>query len=146
MGFTTEIFLFIFLPVTILACMFVPGKLLNFCVLLLSAAFYPSAGMETAVVFAAFILISYMFGCLIEKAKKYNRALMVCAVGVAVLFLTYYKYLVFLRDNLNQLSGGALHLTFSPATAAPLGISFLVFSAISYFSDVYMGGVRQILC
>lgn len=140
MGFTTETFLFIFLPATILICLCVSAKHLRTCALLLNAAFYLWAGLETALVFITLIVACYLFGHLIENAKEDRRKWTAFAVGAAVIALVYYKYLAFLCDNINALLGDATHLEFSATTVAPLGISFVIFSAISYFSDIFMGG------
>lgn len=142
MGFTTETFFFIFLPITILICIFVSSKRLNLCAIALNAVFYLWGGLGTATLFAAFIFGCYLFGHLIELAEGDRRKWMTCAVGIAVIILAYYKYLNFLLNNANALIFGGIRLDFAVSAIAPLGISFTTFSAISYFVDVYRGRVQ----
>lgn len=72
---------------------------------------------------------SFIFGKLIGNYRKYrNRSRMLlwgCNTGL-ILFLCYFKYTGFFMGE-------------EASIILPIGISFYVFSAISYIADVYLG-------
>lgn len=138
MVFTEIIFLFFFLPFTLLAYFIVPRRLRNFVLLPLSLFFY--AWGEAGFVFLMILSIlgNYAVGLLIDyfrEKKSLARVFLLLGVLLNLGFLGYYKYVSFLEDNLNALVSqpmlniGEIHL--------PIGISFFTFQAMSYVIDVY---------
>lgn len=145
MGFTAQTFLFIFLPLSIVAyllCTRLHRPLLNNILLaLMSLAFYVFCGLHALVVFLGLIVFVYLMGVLIgyarqaagEKASRRWMALGAAAL-VALLFLC--KYLTFLLDTLSALL--PLELSFD-GFIIPAGLSFIVFESISYLVDISRG-------
>ncbi len=145
MGFTAQTFLFIFLPLSIVAyllCTRLHRPLLNNILLaLMSLAFYVFCGLHALVVFLGLIVFVYLMGVLIgyarqaagEKASRRWMALGAAAL-VALLFLC--KYLTFLLDTLSALL--PLELSFD-GLIVPAGLSFIVFESISYLVDISRG-------
>lgn len=68
-----------------------------------------------------------------------HKSLYVLGLLLILSALFYYKYFNFTVDNLNVLFGLGMK---DKTILAPLGISFITFSAISYLSDVFTGKAK----
>jgi len=142
MIFSSLLFLFLFLPLTLVVYYSVGTKLKNHVLLLASLFFYAWGEIGYVLLMLFSIGINYLFGILIDRARRENRATgMVLAAGVTLnlLPLAFFKYGNFLVDNCNQLLLSPLGI--EPIALAPIhlpiGISFFTFQAISYIVDVY---------
>ena len=97
---------------------------------LLSVLFYAFGGIAQVPVLLLCALWNWLFGLALSREKGPRR--LVCAAGISgdLALLCLYKYTGFL-----------LGIFGSPAPAwtgaAPLGISFFTFHAVSYLADVY---------
>lgn len=135
--FSSLVFLFIFLPITIVVYYIVPFALKNIILLLTSLFFYAWGEPIYVLLMLISITLNYIFGRLIDRAhKKNNRAKtwLILATLSNVLILGYYKYSDFIIHNLNTLFQMNIPLTELPL---PIGISFFTFQALSYVIDVY---------
>jgi D-alanyl-lipoteichoic acid acyltransferase DltB (MBOAT superfamily) len=131
MSFTDLSFLFIFLPVVMILCFLIHNiNAQNAILLIASLIFYAWGEPKAILVLVGVILANYGFGLWIQndRTRKYRLWIAVIA-NLSVLFL--YKYLKFVTVDILQMAKSPLSL------ALPLGISFYLFSAISYLSDVY---------
>ena len=83
-------------------------------------------------------LYTYFFGILIDSKTITGNKKTYCILSVTglVLFLGYFKYANFFLENVNSIIGKETVLL---DIILPVGISFYVFSAISYIIDVYKG-------
>lgn len=144
MIFSSPIFLFLFLPFTVLAYFFLPRKAQNVYLLLMSLVFY--AWGES--VYVALMLLSIGFnhlaGLALDRLDGSNKkALVSIVVGIDLGFLAVFKYGNYIVDNANlllaQLGVAPLDV---PPIHLPIGISFFTFQAISYVVDVYRGEQR----
>lgn len=137
MVFSSLIFLFQFLPITLLVYYLSPPRLRNAVLLAASLVFY--AWGEPLYVFIMMVstLINYAGGLMIEKYRErrgiaHGVLLVSLIVNLGLLF--FFKYAEFVVDNLN----GLLHLHLQTADLPlPLGISFYTFQTMSYVIDVY---------
>jgi alginate O-acetyltransferase complex protein AlgI len=136
MVFSSNIFLFAFLPLTALFYFLLPGKNVKNALLLLASLFFYAWGeFHYVVLLLISILVNYAFGIFIEKSPR--KLLMISiAVFINLALLCYFKYSNFLVENLNSLlslniENKKIHL--------PIGISFFTFHAISYLVDIYRG-------
>lgn len=138
MDFSEATFLFVFLPVTIVVYL-LADKLLhrdalsNALLALFSLAFYYWGGKETIWTFIQIVLITYMAGYMALKKVAFP---VICLAGI----LAFYKYAAFLAGIINARIGKEF-ITLN-AILAPIGISFVVFSGISYVVDIYRGDAR----
>lgn len=82
----------------------------------------------------AVTLISYLFGLWLEKT--HNHAILIGGCTVLVIFLAYFKYTNFFVNSFRSIAG-LDSITIN--IILPIGISFYVFSALSYLIDVYRG-------
>ncbi len=134
MVFSSLIFLFAFLPLTLFFYFNLPKKFQNLFLLVASLFFY--AYGEGFFVFAMVltIIFNWFSGFLIEKYRKNSKVILFTAVFFNLLFLGVYKYANFFIDTFNALFNNNLsHLNIH----LPIGISFFTFQAISYVVDVY---------
>lgn len=144
MGFTEETFLFIFLPVTLLLYLGISKlrmpKLNNIMLVVFSLLFYAWADINTLILFLSLCFIAYFFGCIIEASKRneinMSKKWLIAAVILAVGYLSLSKFSAFVVNSINQWM--ILGLEFE-TIAAPIGISFVIFEAISYVVDIYRG-------
>lgn len=137
MLFSSPIFLFLFLPITILLFYISYGKLKNSVLLLASLVFYAWGGVSYSSILIISILANYLFGLLIST-EKHTKLFLGLGVGVNLLILMIFKYADFFVMNLNELFTN-LHLEpiKQPNILLPIGISFFTFQAISYLVDIY---------
>jgi alginate O-acetyltransferase complex protein AlgI len=142
MVFSTNLFLFLFLPVFLLIYYLLPFKLRSVWILLASYVFYAWWRLDFAALFFATMLWSYWIGAVIASTRDTNpqRAKFALIVGTIgnLGTLGYFKYFNFGVDSLNAMLvalGGQRLETWS--VILPIGISFYVFQATSYFIDVY---------
>ncbi len=145
MLFNSLIFLYLFLPVTLLVIYTLPrlaGKFsLPFSNLLLLAAslvFYAWGGVWSLTVLTGSIVLNYVTGLAIGNARDAKRKRwLVAGVVLNLALLVVFKYSLFLANNINLLAEpfGATALT--PASVIlPLGISFYTFKGIGYLIAV----------
>ena len=144
MVFSTPIFMFYFLVLTLAVYYVVPRRLRNPVLLCASLAFYYWG--ERAYVSIMFLstAIDYTHGLLVERCKaRGNDRGARAAVTASILFnlalLCFFKYWDFIAGTLQ--SAG---LTFMPVLGVhlPIGISFYTFQTMSYTIDVYRGDAR----
>jgi alginate O-acetyltransferase complex protein AlgI len=141
MVFSSPIFLFLFLPLTIALYYILPVRLRNSLLLVVSLLFY--AWGEPFAVFLMLLSIAgnYLLGRLVAWGGHAGRArfvhgVLAAAVVLNIGLLVVYKYSGFLVENLNTLLQSHIPV---PHIPLPIGISFFTFQALSYVIDVYRG-------
>ena len=140
MLFSSNLFLFLFLPVVLGVYYLLDRRLRNPFLLLASLVFYAWGTGKFVVMMVASALFNYVAALIMERLRKPMHRKLFLAFTVAgnlsVLFV--YKYLDFFITNINLL-GFSLPLQH---ISLPLGISFFTFQAMSYSLDVYMGRAK----
>ena len=140
MLFTTNIFLFFFFPFCILGYYFLNYfkriKLNNLYLILASLFFYAWAALDIVLYFIIFIIYIYLASHLLENSKNENqrKIRLIFVLTSLVGLLTYIKYFNFFIINFNRIFKIDLQ---QKNIIVPLGISFIIFEAISYILDVY---------
>jgi alginate O-acetyltransferase complex protein AlgI len=151
MVFSSPTFLFLFLPITLLAHLAVPARWRNHCLLLASMVFYVwGSGGQVLVLLYVSILsftgvrLARRVAERTEQSEKSESAPPASRFAVAVLILMLlgpillYKYVPPVADLVRSTAWpGAPTLNL----ALPLGISFFTFHAISYVVDAGRGGL-----
>ena len=141
MLFSSSVFLFLFLPLTLIIY-YLPlrrwrqGQ--NLFLLLASLFFYAWGEPWFVLVMIASILANYGFGLWVDACKRAGRscrAPIVAAVTANLGILFVFKYLTFTLGILNSLGA---HFVI-PGIELPIGISFFTFQALSYVLDVHRG-------
>lgn len=140
MLFSSPIFIFIFLPITLALYFFTPNRYKNLLLLLVSLIFYAWGEVLYILLMLLSILANFGFGLAIDKSRLSSSPKLWLVLGVSfnLLLLIVFKYANFLVDNLNYIF---LYVSLPTITIEaiqlPLGISFFTFQAMSYIIDVY---------
>jgi len=140
MVFSSMVFLFLFLPLTLALFFYSDKKFGNVFLLLASLIFYAWGEGFFVLVLLVSILINYSLGILIGKfvSNRLSKFILFIAIGLNLALLGYWKYAEFIIVNCNYLLSliGAKSFIVNPHHL-PIGISFFSFSAISYLIDIY---------
>ena len=141
MTFNTILFLFTFLPISLIVYYVFPRRFRNIPLVLLSLVFYAWGNPTYLLLMAFSVLFNYVTGLQLDAYQQQERttsakAAMISAVVVNLLVLGFFKYYGFLISTVNSITGLSLH---APDLPLPLGISFFTFSVLSYVFDVYRG-------
>ncbi|NQY04857.1 MAG: MBOAT family protein [Flavobacteriaceae bacterium] len=144
MLFNSPVFLFFFLPLTLIGYYLTPKKLKNLFLLLASLFFYTWGEKELVVLIMASTFVDYSAGLIIEKGHRKLGLYLSIFFNLGLLFI--FKYLNFTVYNLDSaLIGLNLDNSFLKSyneIILPLGISFYTFQTMSYTIDVYKGNVK----
>lgn len=134
MVFTDLIFLFCFLPISVLLTKLIRNiKLQNILLVVFSLLFYAWANPIYVVLLILSILWNYFTAFELEAQddEKTKKILLIVSIVVNLFILGFYKYTGFLMD--------ILHIQSNLKIALPVGLSFFTFSELSYIFDVYNG-------
>lgn len=134
MVFTDLIFLFCFLPISVLLTKQIRNiKLQNILLVVFSLLFYAWSNPIYVVLLILSILWNYFtaFELEVQDDEKTKKILLIVSVVVNLFILGFYKYTGFLMD--------ILHIQSNLKIALPVGLSFFTFSELSYIFDVYNG-------
>jgi len=136
--FSSNVFLFVFLPIVLLLYYIVPRPFWNPVLFMFSLLFYGWGEPVYLILMVATILIDYCFGVVIHSRKQKNRsakAVLITGIAVNLLILGFFKYAGFFAEQLKIIP------VFSeisvPEITLPIGISFYIFQSMSYIIDVY---------
>ena len=144
MSFSSPVFLFIFLPVTVLIYQLAPRKAKNFLLLAASVIFYLWGDAGSIWVLAFSTLANYALGLTLQSARTEKSRVMLLAAAVTfnVALLLYYKR--FYNPVLKFIVAKCVALgilgpnVFDPAGIHfPLGVSFFTLAAVAYHVDIY---------
>jgi alginate O-acetyltransferase complex protein AlgI len=138
MLFTSNLFVFLFLPVALGLYYLASRRYRNVILLALSLLFYAWGEPKFVAAMIASIIFNYVFALAVDWRHNNGlsaRWLMYIAVAANLAFLFVYKYLNFTVDIIN-LNPVGYHIP-EPKIALPIGISFFTFQAMSYVVDVY---------
>jgi alginate O-acetyltransferase complex protein AlgI len=140
MVFSSNIFLFAFLPL-FLACYFLtPWRAKSALILVFSYAFYAWWRPEFLALLLGVTSVSYGIALAIGATADAGRRHRLLTLGVSLnlLALGYFKYANFGIESLNAaLNGlGFTSIEFTHVLL-PIGLSFYIFHAISYLVDIY---------
>lgn len=145
MLFVEPAFIFLFLPLTIIAYYATPDRFRNALLTAASALFYSLGEWRFLPWMAASIFVNYAMAIWIENTRKTAWSRHILAIGIAsdLLLLIVFKYSGWLVVNANSLLSVFHAQQFPvPAILLPLGISFFTFHKISYKFDVFRGETK----
>ena len=130
MRFSSNVFLYAFLPAVMLCYYILPRRLKNPVLLAFSLFFYGWGEPIYLFLMMGDILLNYFCGLWIAKdrnAGKSGKLPLTVGVVLNLALLGWFKYAGFL-------SGGLIK-----GVALPIGISFYIFQSMSYLIDYYRG-------
>ena len=132
MVFSSNIFLFLFLPITLGLYYLAPRLLRTPVLLLASLVFYGWGEPVYLLLMISVIAANYGFGLWIARRQSRGqsaRTALVLSVVFNLAVLGWFKYAGFFARSLG--------LSTVPQVALPIGISFYIFQSMSYTIDVY---------
>jgi alginate O-acetyltransferase complex protein AlgI len=148
--FTSIEFVWLFMPLVLLAYLLAPPGWRNGVLAALSLVFYAWGAHATLLLFLASIAMNFVAGRLIHHFRERGderavRRTMWIAVAANLSLLFFWKYAVFAATQFNRVIG----LTGSggvgvPDVVLPIGISFFTFHGISYIVDITRGDARPL--
>ena len=139
MLFSSNVFLFAYLPTVLLVYYLVPRWLRNPFLLLVSLFFYGWGEPVHLFLMIGTILLNYIGGAWIDCRKKKGKDpkwVLVASVAANLLLLGYFKYAGFFVRTAQSLIPALADIPV-PEIALPIGISFYIFQSMSYVIDVY---------
>ncbi|WP_310584493.1 MBOAT family protein [Deinococcus sp.] len=139
MVFSSNIFLFAFLPAFLAVYYLLPFRVKSAWILLGSYALYSWWRLDFLWLLIAVTAAAYLFALAIARAEGRQRFLLLTvAVLLNLCALGYFKYANFGIESFNAAitAVGFQPFSWSPILL-PIGLSFFVFHAISYLVDVY---------
>ena len=144
MVFSTPVFLFGFLVLTLLIYYLVPRRFRNLVLFASSLFFYFWGEPTYFYIMLISTAVDYTHGLLVERCKKKGnlRGAKLAVASSMVLnlgLLFFFKYWDFIAGSLQSIG-----ITFMPVLDIhlPIGISFYTFQTMSYTVDVYRGDAR----
>ena len=141
MVFSSTVFLFVFLPVTLLGYYILPKAVENYWLLAVSLIFFAWAQPKYLWIILLNVAINYVGALLVDRTsekKGVSKSVLAITIAANLALLFYFKYFNFTIDTINQIFRSGL--TFEKVIL-PIGISFFTFQGLSYVVDVYRGEV-----
>lgn len=143
MVFSSSVFLYMFLPLTVVLYYVCKNRTYrNTLLLLVSLLFYAWGEPKFVLDMLLAALIAYVGGLLIEKydnKPKLKKTIFVSTTVLLVANLFLFKYLNFAVDNVNLFLKDDIII---PKIVLPIGISFYTFQILSYVIDLYLKNVK----
>lgn len=140
MVFSSNIFLFLFLPVFLGVYYLTPFRWKSLVILVGSYIFYAWWRVDFLLLFAGVTLVTHMIALRVESSARALSARRWMQLGVVLNLLTLglFKYFNFGIDSLNAvLEQSGLNTVEALRFILPIGISFHIFQCISFLIDVY---------
>ena len=132
MVFTSTTFVFLFLPLALLAFYVFPARWRAIPLLATSAVFYAWGEPVLVVLVAATAVVTYAWGKWLARAHNARRWILAVGIVVVLIPLIYLKYSTFIAGVF-----GFDEWAESTNLVLPIGVSFYTFMAIGYLVDIY---------
>lgn len=142
MVFSSIFFLFLFLPLVLLANFLAPKFIRNAILWIFSLVFYAWGEPVYVILMLFSTVFNYVMGLDIESRqldRKAARNSLILAVAVNLFILGFFKYSGFLIDTVNQIF--SVDIPYKKLSL-PIGISFYTFQTLSYILDIYWKKIR----
>lgn len=137
MVFSSLVFMFAYLPITLLAYYLVPRQGRNIFLFIVNLIFYGWGEPKLVLLMVFNIFLNYTGGWLVDKyradaKKKKLFLILTCVLDIGI--LAVFKYTGMITETLNMLP--FLNIP-EFQISLPIGISFYTFQTMSYVIDVY---------
>lgn len=143
MVFSSEIFMFFFLPLFLIVYLLAPKKIKNLWLFISSLfLFYAWDKPSYSFLMIFSILLNFSSGLLIEKwrnKKNVAKVVLIISIILNLGLLGFYKYTDLFLSTANSLIGTSFSLL---NLVLPIGISFYTFQTMSYTIDVYRNNCK----
>ena len=137
MVFSSLVFLFLFLPLSLLVYYIIPNfKAKNIVLTIFSLAFYAWGEPVYFLLMILCAFINYYASKIIQNHTERKKPALIASLVISFGFLIVFKYAGLLVETLNALPFIELPV---PQISLPIGISFYTFQTLSYTLDIYLG-------
>ncbi|MEO7068520.1 MAG: MBOAT family O-acyltransferase [Rhodanobacter sp.] len=140
MVFSSNLFLFVFLPLFLLCYYLTPRRWKSALILFFSYVFYTWWRPDFLVLLVSVTLATYGLALAIDsrQSPRWRKGFLTLGVSLNLAALGYFKYFNFGIQAFNSMLGSfGLHPVFFSHVLLPIGLSFYTFHAISYLVDIY---------
>ncbi|MBR2381010.1 MAG: MBOAT family protein [Clostridia bacterium] len=140
MVFSSNEFLFLYLPLSFILYFLSPVRYRNLVLFAVSLVFYGWEKPIYLLIMVFIIIVNYLFGYLIDRAgedSQKRKNMLIWGVVINLATLGFFKYTDFLILSLSKIP--FLSFLEPIGVQLPIGISFYTFQSMSYIIDVYRG-------
>ena len=137
MVFSEPVFMFMFLPVTLLIYYALPFRFKNLILFLSGLLFYSWGEPVYVLIMILSTMIDYFAGRVMDKfdsSNKIRKAALIVSVVMNLSLLGVFKYSGMIAESINSVFGLSFN---NPNLPLPIGISFFTFQSMSYTIDLY---------
>lgn len=141
MVFSSNIFLFGFLPLVLSIYFLTPSRFRNTYLFVTSLLFYFWGCGPVIFVYLLCVVLNHYAGHMIHSSPRARAKIILTIILIFDLaILIYYKYFNFFSDQVSFLLGN-FNVHWQPGfrVALPIGVSFFVFKAMSFPIEIYRG-------
>ncbi len=142
MLFNSLVFLYVFLPITVMGFAFISykkkGDLAFLWLVVCSLFFYGWWDPKFLILLGSSIIVNFGLGRHLNKSQ--SKSLLVVGIAFNLGLICYFKYAGFLVQNINAITGTNISLG---TIVLPLAISFFTFQQIAYLVDAYQQKVHE---
>ena len=136
MSFSSIIFCFIFLPIVTILYFLIPKKIKTIYLLIISIIFYSYGGLFNTFILLLIVLYNFISVKIMDNLKDKDRKYKLIEILIINIFtLCYFKYYYILLNNIFS------NISFKQIIL-PLGMSFYLFTVLSYVIDVYRQKIK----
>lgn len=142
MVFSSLLFTFAFLPVTVILYYSLGKHLRNLVLLTASLFFYAWGEPVYVMLMGGSIMINYCLAAFLDRntaGRRSRRLLLSIGLVFNLGCLAYFKYFAMIIRTIASLGGWNWQVG---TPALPIGISFYTFQALAYLFDVYRGKIK----
>lgn len=140
MVFSSSVFLFLFLPITLALYYLINPRYRNFILMTCSLFFYAGGEPHNVFLMLISIVVNFALGLLMENGGSIRKkGCLITAIIFNLGLLFFFKYFNFFIDIVNGIFRSSIVVD---RIALPIGISFFTFQIMSYVIDVYRGEVH----
>ena len=141
MVFSSLLFLFFYLPVTLLIYYAVPARWRNLWLFIVNLVFYGWGEPVYVLLMVISIGVNYAAGYLVDRRRDRGKLILALNAAINLGLLFFFKYYDFLAQSLGSIP--FLSFLHPLGISLPIGISFYTFQNMSYPIDVYRGDARS---
>ncbi len=141
MVFSSLLFLFFYLPVTLLIYYAVPARWRNLWLFVVNLVFYGWGEPVYVLLMVISIGVNYAAGYLVDRRRDRGKLILALNAAINLGLLFFFKYYDFLAQSLGSIP--FLSFLHPLGISLPIGISFYTFQNMSYPIDVYRGDARS---
>ena len=129
-----------FLPIVGIILYLIPSNYQWLWLLVCSTFFYYTLMPIYLILFYVLILLNYYLGIAIERSGKNRKSIFIFSICINIIVLAFFKYFGFLESLFTDIKELSVYDR-SLKIILPLGLSFFIFTVLSYLIEISRGTV-----